>query len=208
MKEHQLFPLNSEIMTNLLVHCCTEIPLMQPFQYFWLFVTNWIFSFSLNFWYEHFWCIFNSAISLAYKKFALKCVFRYFQSLTSWDWATVFSFKFDFDLTRAECLFRFSWSCMPSFNLLRCLELVKKFIVVGGRMKATLVFIFGPRLGLWLWPRPNLNKNLQLWVKISHVYGGGILNFWWFPLTVIFKDKHEYVSVITNNTFGIPKRPF
>ena len=47
------------------------------------------------------------------------------------------------------------FSCIPSFNLLRCLELVNKFIVVVGGwvvgvwwvvFKATLVFIFGPNL--------------------------------------------------------------
>ena len=46
-----------------------------------------------------------------------------------------FSSKFGFGLVR--------FSCIPSFNLLLCRELVKKFSVVGGGgwMKATLVFI-------------------------------------------------------------------
>ena len=39
----------------------------------------------------------------------------------------------------------------------------QKVYVVGGGggewvLKATLVFIFGPRLGLWLPPRPKLNN--------------------------------------------------
>ena len=60
---------------------------------------------------------------------------------------------------------------IPSFNLLLCLQLVKKFGAVGGGwwvvvvvvevvLKATLVFIFGPnrQTRTLLRPRPNLNK--------------------------------------------------
>ena len=57
------------------------------------------------------------------------------------------------------------FSCLPSFNLLLCLELVKQFSVVGGSgwwrwmLKATLVFIFDLKTRTMLQPRPKLNNS-------------------------------------------------
>ena len=91
------------------------------------------------------------------------------------------NFEFGFNLV---------WfSCIPSFNLLLWLELVKKFSVVGGGgggwwwLKATLVFIFAPRLGLWLRPRPKLNNfgSTNIWVKILYMLVKRIITL--YPVT-------------------------
>ena len=80
-----------------------------------------------------------------------------------WDFLKRFFeiFLLIFEICFFKFLFGLVWfNCIQSVNLLLCLELIKKFSVVGGRMKATLVFIFGPNLKskTLLRPRPMLNK--------------------------------------------------